>query len=785
MLLKAAKAQARFRATPQGALPAELWQLLMQDRWLDPANVSCIPSLCMNVFECMQAASCNPQAWCDGQGCPLPKPGGVPGPNGQRIINLLDPAGKMFYKALFELVPDRPAEHQYGYAGSRSRREAILQVEAWLDRLHAAGYSTATTLFDLTKAFDTLASSSIEDIIQREQMPDAARGLLLDLHRRLRISLKQADGTVLQMKLESGVLQGGGTGPRIFRMVYDERVSSWQNATSENEITVAYNGHICSLSTAAYADDLVRIQHGRTVQQLEERTVACTNALVQELCPCNLKLNAKKGEALLSIRGKGAYEAAKRAFSGAWGGYPARLIVKYLGAQLQSNGSLLAEVRKRIAAAKSAFARFSRFFKRSHVPLARKVLVFKAVVNEAVLSALEIRPLSVADCHALETARGLLLRRLFGRQGFGAVAGDSNHRSVTVESLRQRAQLATVSSELTVRRLLWFRKALQAEQHGQVRLELASLFGTCEQLQDTVDLETGLATCAAPRFLHLLQSDMSLLSQSFTGFTGAWKTDFLAQTVAAIKSLRSWRSPSTAQHPSDNTQNVEVQELELADQALQPEVLVQLMCEQCGAGPWRNQRALRAHVTKKHSYRNAVQSSCCPSCGRVFTTKSAAQRHVKRQSCGSRVKNHGHAGAIAGKRIADETAAAKAAAAAAAPKAQATSQPQASLRRYFQPSNAGHGLSSGSRESCRIAASEAQSARSRAQLNSSGAASARAHEATAEGLPSGFRSRPQPSRTRGLVYENVAVGSEERSCQTAASSHGDMEGQSTTRASSP
>ena len=289
VLLKAAKAQARFRATPQGALPAELWQLLMQDRWLDPANVSCIPSLCMNVFECVQAASCNPQAWCDGQGCPLPKPGGVPGPNGQRIINLLDPAGKMFYKALFELVPDRPAEHQYGYAGSRSRREAILQVEAWLDRLHAAGYSTATTLFDLTKAFDTLASSSIEDIIQREQMPDAVRGLLLDLHRRLRISLKQADGTVLQMKLESGVLQGGGTGPRIFRMVYDERVSSWRNATSEHEITVAHNGHICSLSTAAYADDLVRIQHGRTLQQLEERTVACTNALVQELRPCNLE----------------------------------------------------------------------------------------------------------------------------------------------------------------------------------------------------------------------------------------------------------------------------------------------------------------------------------------------------------------------------------------------------------------------------------------------------------------------------------------------------------------
>ena len=110
--LQAAKSQARFRATPR-----------------EPCLVAAADAaICMRSFEAMQVVGCNPQACCDGQGCALPKPGNVPGPDGQRIISLLDPAGKMFYKALLGLMPDSPADHQYGYAPGRSRPEAVLQV---------------------------------------------------------------------------------------------------------------------------------------------------------------------------------------------------------------------------------------------------------------------------------------------------------------------------------------------------------------------------------------------------------------------------------------------------------------------------------------------------------------------------------------------------------------------------------------------------------------------------------------------------------------------------------
>ena len=770
-LLKAAKSQARWRATPQGALPTELWQLLLQERLIAPGHVSGIPSMCMCLFESIQSSGCNPQAWCDGQGCPLPKPGGISGPEGHRVINLLDPAGKLFYKALFGLVPDEPADHQYGFAPCRSRRDAILQVEAWLDRLRASNFCTATTLFDLTKAFDMLTHTCIANVVTRNAMPPAVRALLLDLHARLRISLGNVEGQTLQVKLESGVLQGGGTGPRFFRMAYDECILQWKERTSAHALVVTYCGlsvSLSTLSTAAYADDLVRVVHGHSLAAVEDVTLACTNSLQTLLEPRGLRLNNRKGETLLSLRGKGAYKSARRAYSGEWKAYPLKLVVKYLGAHMQSNGSMSAEIRKRIGAAKAEFAKFSKFFKRSHVPLPRKFLVFKSVVDASLLSALEVRPLSARDLQTLEQARGPLLRRLFGKFGFGAVAGEHEHRSVTVESLRERAGLATVASELRVRRLLWLRSALRAERQGQVRLDLAALFGECRELGVAIDLDTGFPTRHAARFLHLLHDDMQFVFPGF-GFLLNWKDRFLAVTAARIKSLRTCKREAVHLTPS----------VPLDDPG--PEVLDPLMCAECGAGPWQNQRALRTHRVKKHAFRNAVQSTRCPHCSREFTSKTAAQRHVKRQSCGKPANNHGHGGALAGARLAES--ASRAAAAKAQNRTAPATSVQTTLRAFF--GHARDGLSSGSREPCRLEAIEAHSRGWGSHWQQVlGATSSGSLEANAENMSNRGCPRQQHSGDGSLEHPHMASGSSVRLGHTAHCANGSLERATSARASS-
>ena len=194
------------------------------------------------------------------------------------------------------------------------------------------------------------------------------------------------------------------------------------------------------------------------------------------------------------------------------------------------------------------------------------------------------------------------------------------------------------------------------------------------------------------------------------------------------------------------------------------------MCDICGDGPWKNTRALRGHKIRKHGYRNAVQTTTCPICHREFTSKSAAQRHVKKQSCGKAVQNHGHAGAVAGIRIAE--AAARAAAHAAA-KTKAQTASQTPLRRYFGThSHAGVGLSSGSREPCRIAAFEAQSTRSRAPEGIGGTAGSSAQPTDAADVSNLSQSRSQPSRVGSLVNSDLVARSEQRAREASDGSHG-------------
>ena len=88
-----------------------------------------------------------------------------------------------------------------------------------------------------------------------------------------------------------------------------------------------------------------------------------------------------------------------------------------LGAQISAQLSYKLEVDKSVDAARTVGT--FQYCCKSAVSLTRKVLVFKSVVNEALLSALEVRALDDTDLQGLEAARGLLPRLVFGKMGFG------------------------------------------------------------------------------------------------------------------------------------------------------------------------------------------------------------------------------------------------------------------------------------------------------------------------------------------------------------------------------
>ena len=118
-----------------------------------------------------------------------------------------------------------------------------------------------------------------------------------------------------------------------------------------------------------------------------------------------------------------------------------------------------------------------------------------------------------------------------------------------------------------------------------------------------------------------------------------------------------------------------------------------IRCNECGTGPWSSRQALRACQIRKHGYCRALQAPVCPNCGRRFATKSAARRHVQRQSCHKPVSSHGRAGAIAGQVIVRAHAAARAQATPLPPvRAQASER---SIADFFARGNGWRGLPQG------------------------------------------------------------------------------------------
>ena len=212
-----------------------------------------------------------------------------------------------------------------------------------------------------------LSNDSVQSNVKNDlTLHNTARTLLLDMQGRLRIRMPVDGGNVLYVKLGAGVLQGGGTGPKLFRRVYDQTLDEWMQLTQ-----VLYEGHHIDLSVSACADDLARVEVGWTADDVED-TLQHTDNLVQHLALRNLRLNSKKCESLIAIRGRGAYAASKRLHAGGWRGPPLKDVVRYLGAHVRRDGSVTAEITRRIAAAQAAFARFAIFFRRKDAPLKTK-----------------------------------------------------------------------------------------------------------------------------------------------------------------------------------------------------------------------------------------------------------------------------------------------------------------------------------------------------------------------------------------------------------------------------
>lgn len=127
-------------------------------------------------------------------------------------------------------------------------------------------------------------------------------------------------------------------------------------------------------------------------------------------------------------------------------------VARYLGAWPQDNNSVTYDIKKHIQAMLTGFYVFYGVWGSTEVPEKLKKLFFTAIVTSAVLSGLEPFALPSTQVKKLESVHVSLLRRMYGKEGWGKTTHDTIHRAVSNEYIRRNAKVHTFESILGKRR---------------------------------------------------------------------------------------------------------------------------------------------------------------------------------------------------------------------------------------------------------------------------------------------------------------------------------------------
>lgn len=245
------------RAVLGWSLPVDLWRMLAWT-WRLRRGVRlphCIghrglpsaPSFGRMLFRLLvlvRALEVVPSCWNVAQSVFLPKPGGVSTCRDLRVIALLDPLGKLFFKSLWlrgtgRQLADRPWAS--GYAVGRCREHAILQHRAFAHRLRAARRPHASIYFDMRNAFWSFKHERIcEQIVARCRRQDVT--LLQDRVRTFRLWVtgdEDAAEPGALLLLRSGVPPADSWASELFASIYNEAVDKFMEDTAESDFSAS------------------------------------------------------------------------------------------------------------------------------------------------------------------------------------------------------------------------------------------------------------------------------------------------------------------------------------------------------------------------------------------------------------------------------------------------------------------------------------------------------------------------------------------------------------------
>ena len=157
------------RAVPQGRVIKELYTHIFE-------HVSVVGRLIVSILNRLFAAGRVPCRWQESQTAQLDKNNGKVGTKRVRLINMLCPMGKAYFKIVWDEATLTKHDFAYGFYARRRREQAILMqnVVTWklrrasqVDHKNKTKYGHITTLRDVANVFPNPKFSKLDKMVDR------------------------------------------------------------------------------------------------------------------------------------------------------------------------------------------------------------------------------------------------------------------------------------------------------------------------------------------------------------------------------------------------------------------------------------------------------------------------------------------------------------------------------------------------------------------------------------------------------------------------------------------
>ena len=213
-----------------------------------------------------------------------------------QVITLTSIAAKI-YNALLRnrIVPQIDKilrKNQNGFRRNRSTTSQILTIRRILEGVRAKNLQATLLFVDFTKAFDSIHSGKMEQILLAYGLPEETVAAIMILYRNTKVKVRSPDGDTEYFDIVTGVLQGDTLAPYLICLDYVLRTSIDNIRENRFMLTKKRSRRYPAktITDADYADDIALLAN--TPNQAE----TLLHSLERAASGIGLHVNAHKTE---------------------------------------------------------------------------------------------------------------------------------------------------------------------------------------------------------------------------------------------------------------------------------------------------------------------------------------------------------------------------------------------------------------------------------------------------------------------------------------------------------